>query len=254
MSERSDLTGGASGVAADLHPDYITRNRRGRETRYRRRMAWSAAVAVGFHLLLAVGSAPLTEEIPLVRHIGYRGELRILPEISVLLEPGETENELETTAGMPSGAVMEVIEIEIVDSESPAEGPRRPSVEESEPDAGDDLLTRLETSLPQPTSSEMVVERLVKPRYPPASIAAGVEGVVTFRLHVSRTGEVRRAWLLDSEVDEECNVEAYRAVTKWKFEPYVVDGRPRDILVDQRIRFRLRDALSDAREATAAEN
>jgi TonB family protein len=212
-------------------------------------MVWSAAAAAAFHLLLAVGFAPLSEEIPLVRHIGYRGQMRILPEISVLREPGEVENELERVAGFSSGSVMEVITIEIVDGEIPAEGPKRVAMEESEPEAGDDVITRLESSLPQPTSSEMVIERLVKPLYPASSIEAGVEGVVTFRLHVAKTGEVRRAWVLDSEVDEACILEAYRAVTRWKFEPYVVNGRPTPILVDQRIRFRLRDALLDAREA-----
>jgi TonB family protein len=60
------------------------------------------------------------------------------------------------------------------------------------------------------------------------------------------SGEVRRAWLLSSEVDEACDLAAHRAVMQWEFEPYIVNGRPTSILVDQRIRFRIRDAIPEA--------
>jgi TonB family protein len=70
-----------------------------------------------------------------------------------------------------------------------------------------------------------------------------VEGVVVFRLHVSKHGRVARAWLLSSEVDEECEAAARRAVLQWRFRPHVIRGAAVDFLVDQRIRFRLHDVL-----------
>ena len=173
--------------------------------------------------------------------------LRILPEISVLREAGETESEVRETAGTSTKSSFEIISIEIIDSVESGE-----SVTQAEPDrdvdAGEDLLDRLETSLPQPTSSDMIIEHLVEPLYPASSIEAGIEGVATLRLHVTRGGIVRRAWLIDSEVDDACELEAYAAVMQWKFAPYLVNGQPSAILVDQRIRFRLTDELRDARE------
>lgn len=222
---------------------YITPFRRERERVHRRRLLLSAVASVLLHAMLVPAIAPLREELPLVRHIGYRGERRILPEISIQRDPGAVESEVETMAGDLARAAFQVIPIEIVDWTVPEEGATELAEDESEITPGDDLLDRLEMSLPQPMSSEVVVSRLVEPEYPASSIAAGVEGVVVFRLHISMSGEVRRAWLLSSEVDEACELAAYRAVIRWEFEPYLVNGRPTSILVDQRIRFRLTDAL-----------
>jgi TonB family protein len=222
---------------------YITPFRRERERVHRRTLLVSVVASILLHALLVPAIAPLREELPLVRHIGYRGERRILPEISIQREPGEAKSEVETMAGDLAKAAFEVIPIEIVDWVVPEEGLTDLTEDDSELTPGDKLLDRLEMSLPQPTSSEVVVSRLVEPDYPAASIAEGVEGVVVFRLHVSFSGEVRRAWLLSSEVDEACELAAYRAVLQWEFEPYLVNGRPSSILVDQRIRFRLTDAL-----------
>jgi TonB family protein len=225
---------------------YFTPVRRRRTPEYRRVIMLSIVVSVVFHAALVAIMAPVSERMPLVRHIGYRGANRLLPEISVMREPSLSENDVETRSGDLLGGGFRVVAIEVVDEEAPD---RRVTDEaEKEPDVstGDDLLDRLEASLPQPLSSELVVRHLVEPAYPAASIAAGVEGVTTFRLYVSKTGDVKRAWLLSSEVDRSCNTAAYRAVLQWKFEPYLVDGRPTPILVDQRIRFRLRNALRDA--------
>jgi protein TonB len=82
----------------------------------------------------------------------------------------------------------------------------------------------------------------VKPAYPASSVRAGVEGVVTFRVHVTADGTVARVWLLNSEVDRACDDAAKRALLEWRFRPFLVEGEPSDVLVDQRIRFSLLDA------------
>jgi TonB family protein len=231
---------------------YTTPARLERERLYRRRIVLGVLASVALHVLMVPVVAPLREELPLVRHIGYSGELRILPEISVMKEPGVAESEVEVLAGDLSGAAFQVVSIEIVDWAIPEVGSEDLAEKLRDRTRGDDLLNRLETSLPQPRSSDVVVAHLVEPAYPAASIAAGVEGVATFRLHVSKTGEVRRAWLLSSEVDDACNVEAYRAIMQWAFEPYLVAGKATPILVDQRIRFRLRNAMGQPADTTSA--
>jgi TonB family protein len=225
----------------DVQPPYITKYRRRREQVYRTRIGYAIAAAVLFHLSLFAWLAPFSERLPLVRHIGYQGVLRILPEISVRRRTAEVETDLETSRGLGSEGIFQVVSIEMVDWAVPAGTPAEEITGEVEQESGDDLRNLLEESLPQPTSSDVVVLRVVKPTYPAASIIDGVEGVVVFRLHLSETGDVVRAWLLSSEVDEACEESAHHAVLQWKFRPFLVNGEPTSILVDQRVRFRLHD-------------
>jgi TonB family protein len=222
---------------------YATDARRVRERAYRSRVIAGTILAIVIHLAVTVSLAPLRQRIPLVRHIGYEGALRILPEISIQRPLGAAETELETLYGLGSESFLRVIETREV--ENPVEADDLSEVEtgDFEEEYGEEIRRQLEQSLPQPTSRDVVVTRLVKPAYPPTSVTAGVEGVVVFRLHVSKHGRVARAWLLSSEVDVDCEEAARRAVLQWRFRPHVLAGTPVDFLVDQRIRFRLRDVL-----------
>ena len=193
----------------------------------------------------------MREQIPLVRHSGYRGEIRLLPEISVIREPSDTESEPQERGDELGGSGFRVVELLIAEFEVPREKPTAAEVEELDPLIGDDLMNLRSTSLPQPTDREIVVEHLVEPIYPQSAIEAGVEGVAVFGIRVDEAGSVRQAWLVDSEVSGECNMEAQRAVLQWRFSPYLVDGEPAPFLKYYRVRFKLTDALRDAREARA---
>jgi TonB family protein len=200
-------------------------------------------LAVAFHLALALSLAPLRQRIPLVRHLGYEGSLRILPEISVRRPVGEAESELATAYGLGSDMFLRVIDMRTVDNPLEADDLTQDDLGAFEEEYGEEIRRQLEQALPQPTSRDVVIVRPVIPAYPPTSVAAGVEGVLVFRLHVSKRGRVARAWLLSSEVDEDCEASARRAVLQWTFRPHLVAGTPVDFLVDQRIRFRLYDVL-----------
>jgi protein TonB len=231
----TDLTGAP--------PPSLRQTRRERDRLYRATLRFATLAALIGHAALFVTLGPLQHRIPLVRHIGYEGPLRILPEISVQKETGRRESEFETAAGRGSRAVFEVVDITIVDRER-AEGRRaREDTGFRDESVGDELLDQLERTLPQPTSRDLVVVRLVKPGYPSSSVLAGVEGVVAFRVHLASDGTVARVWLLSSEVDRACDESARRALMQWRFRPYLRDGEPSDVLVDQRIRFTLTDDL-----------
>lgn len=220
--------------------------RRRREHTYRWRLRWCAVASALLHAALFVTLTPLRNEIPLVRHIGYEGAMRILPEISVRRAPGPDKGEFERTAGPGSRAFVQLLDVEVVSEEATLSQRPGAAQREERDELGDELLTELERSLPQPQSTEIVVSTLVKPQYPRSSIAAGAEGVVIFRLHVSEHGIVERVWLLGSEVDEPCEDAARKALLRWRFRPFYVGGAPRPFLVDQTIRFRLTDALERA--------
>jgi TonB family protein len=214
-----------------------------RERQYRRALGLASALAVVLHAALFVTLSPFQNRIPLVRHLGYEGRLRILPEISEMREPGPVEADLETVSGHGATATLRAIDISIVESERPAGSRAREETGTRDETVGDELLTQLERSLPQPTSRELVIVRLVKPAYPRSSVLAGVEGVVTFRIHVTSDGVVARTWLLSSQVDRACDEAARQALLRWRFRPFLTDGVPSDVLVDQRIRFTLTDAV-----------
>jgi TonB family protein len=191
----------------------------------------------------------MRQRIPLVRHIGYEGALRILPEISVRRTVGEAESEEEMAFGLGSSSFLRVIDTRAVEEPVRADEATEDDSGDFEEDYGEEIRRLLEQSLPQPSGRDVVIRRLVKPAYPPESVAAGVEGVVVFRLHVTKQGRVARAWLLSSEVDEACEEAARRAVIQWRFRPHTVRGAAVGFLVDQRIRFRLHDVLgADAPE------
>ena len=218
-----------------------------RDRGYRQRLLVAVALSVVAHVIVILIVAPFRDRIPLVRNIGYRGPTHILPEISVVRDIGPREREIQVARGAGGQNVFRIVPITITDWEVP-EGESETSEigDESDEIAEDglDLLRELEMALPQPRSQEMIVAHLVKPRYPASSKAAGIEGVVVFRLHVAKTGEVVNVWLLRSEVDRACEQAARRAIYRWKYVPYRVDGEPVDFLGDQPIRFRLYDVES----------
>jgi TonB family protein len=233
---------------------YVTRYRRYRDRTYVVTMRWAIAAAVVLHVALVPAFAPLTQQIPLVRHIGYEGALRLFPEISVKREPGEYEAEEQQARGVGSKRHFELIDARLVTEQASVEEVVETETGDYEEDYGEELLHYLERSLPQPTSRDVVLVKFVKPVYPPLSIAAGREGVVRFRLHVSSRGRVIRAWLLSSEVDAAMEIAAKRAILQWRFEPHAVEGVAVDFLVDQRVRFRLNDVLTQAGEAPHPES
>jgi TonB family protein len=232
---------------------YVTTTRREREGLYRRRIACSTAAALLFHVLLVVTVAQFRESLPFVMRSGYRGEIRLLPEISVQREASDTESEAQARGEAPGGSGFRVINLRIGELEAPRMTPTEALVEEMNPTLGDDPTNRPSTSLPQPSGQEIVIEHLVEPVYPPSAIEQGIEGVAVFGIRVEATGEVRQAWLVESEVSGECNLEAQRAVLQWRFAPYIVDGRAVPFLKYYRFRFRLTDALRDAMETARAE-
>ncbi|MCK4512068.1 energy transducer TonB [bacterium] len=230
-------------------PRYMTEIRRGRERRYRRTIAWSTAGAVVFHVLLVLIAATSRERPHLVMRSGYRGEFRLLPAISILREPDVTESEAQARGRELGGSGFRVINLVIAEVELPRKTPIKAEVEELNRALGDDPRNLRDASRPQPAGQEIVIERLVEPIYPQSAIDREIEGVAVFVISVDATGEVRNARLVESEVSEDCNIEAQRALLQWRFAPYLVDGRPVPFHKFYRIQFDLLDEFHRAQEA-----
>jgi TonB family protein len=75
-----------------------------------------------------------------------------------------------------------------------------------------------------------------RPEYPPAELAAGVEGTVVLKILLSETGEVLSAEPLAG--DEPFVTAALIAAREWRYAPVRVEGRPRSVYFVVRIPFR----------------
>lgn len=86
----------------------------------------------------------------------------------------------------------------------------------------------------------------IKPKYPRAALISGEEGWVLMSVDITENGEVENVRVIDGERKDVFQSEARRAVTKWKYRPFVdASGKPfkkRDHQV--RVEFKMEDAES----------
>ncbi len=75
------------------------------------------------------------------------------------------------------------------------------------------------------------------PAYPEAARAEGVQGRVLLQATISKEGEVEQLHVIDG--DPELRAAAMDAVSKWRYRPYTVNGRPVEVSTNIRVDFRL---------------
>ncbi len=84
--------------------------------------------------------------------------------------------------------------------------------------------------------------RLVKkvdPVYPPEAKAAGEKGSVVLNVRTDTSGNVKQVMVLKTS-NEIFNEAAIAAVKQWKYEPYLQDGQPKELVFSVFIRFELK--------------
>jgi protein TonB len=77
------------------------------------------------------------------------------------------------------------------------------------------------------------------PRYPPRAQRAGIEGVVTVEFTITPEGAISDPVIIKAEPSEDFNEAVLEAITKWKFKPRIVNGRPVARRARQKISFLL---------------
>lgn len=82
--------------------------------------------------------------------------------------------------------------------------------------------------------------RRVEPRYPPIAREDGIEGSVTLRLLVDRSGRVRAASVVRASPPRVFDRAALRAARQWVFSPARYRGRTVRVYLKQKILFRTR--------------
>lgn len=88
---------------------------------------------------------------------------------------------------------------------------------------------------PIPDSTKVELIKGEMPGYPPAAIDKKLHGPVWLRLHISEAGDVEEVDIVNG--DPILADAAVEAVRKWKFKPYIKNGRPAKVLYKTPIEF-----------------
>ena len=91
---------------------------------------------------------------------------------------------------------------------------------------------------PEITSiSQFEFRRFVEPKYPPGLSARLKEGWVEVRFLVNEKGKPEDIVVSGAEPAGVFEQAAVNVIRKWRFEPHVVDGKPRAMQTGVRLRF-----------------
>ncbi len=95
--------------------------------------------------------------------------------------------------------------------------------------------------MPSEVSSSVMEGNLLVSRvpiYPETARAMRLEGTVVVETMISESGAVRYAHAISG--DPRLRAAAEEAVTKWRYKPYILNGRAVEVVTNTRVSFRLR--------------
>ena len=88
--------------------------------------------------------------------------------------------------------------------------------------------------------SNVVPSLRIPPTYPKRALRSGIEGVVTVEFTITIDGSVKDAEIIEAEPPNIFDKSVLRAISKWKFNPDMVDGIPIEKRARQDVKFTLK--------------
>jgi protein TonB len=173
------------------------------------------------------------------KNFGWEGQVRLLPEITIIPDRDPYEDPREASRLR----VMTSVDLDIVD-EGPEEGgnvtkkPKRPDTETT-PQLDEKEIRHYPAHTDVPYSEDYVILHMVQPDYPPAELIAGVEADVTVEILVNEGGSVEDAWVLVADGPRSFEEASLEAVRQFIFKPPTQQGKPVPMWIRFQIRFRL---------------
>jgi TonB family protein len=213
-----------------------------RDAAYRRRIGIIVPIVVTAYIVLFLAADRIRyEDIP--RFIGWRGELEVLPEITVVPELASIETEPAPREETP----RETVALDLSSKGDVRSDPApKPPVTEAKPRIVEPAEGKAEIrSMDRPGDREtsytdhFALIKTVEPVYPAFERSEGIEGTVTVEMLVDENGMVIEANALSIMGPESFADSALDAVRQFVFEPPTENGRPTTIWVRLRVKFRI---------------
>lgn len=92
----------------------------------------------------------------------------------------------------------------------------------------------------------------IKPKYPRAALLAGIEGWVLMQIDITEIGEVENIRVIDGEQRNTFQSEARRAVSQWKYRPFLDASGKSYRKVDHQVRVDFKLSESDSASSSAS--
>jgi len=118
---------------------------------------------------------------------------------------------------------------------------RRESVIPSFPEQPRIELARVEPPLPSIRREAQLLSGGLQPPYPVSEERAQRGGVVRVRVHIGADGRVARVERLDATSDAFWRATERQALSRWRFRPATLDGRPVETSKVMTVTFRIED-------------
>jgi len=213
-----------------------------RQLEYRRRLYTCIPIsfAIVLFLFLTSDRVSLAE---LDKRVGWKGEMRVLPEITVIADDDE-HNSLERERMLTTMTSVDIDLFENPDINKPRfVNVERPEEVEVMDFAEHDIYNiRTIASQRRASYSEVyVILKMVEPIYPPLELGDGIEGNVTVELLVNEEGLVEEAAVLSAIGPKSFEEASLAALRQFVFKPPVEDGKPVAMWIKFLVKFRIFD-------------
>lgn len=210
-----------------------------RDRAYRRRL-WSVVPISATIVSLLFLTSDRVSIKELEKHIGWKGELQVMPEITIL-----DENTIASNDESSDPSVMSTVDLDLWESPEMA----RSNVVSDEsreeinfPEFREDEMFEVQTIRSRqdvPYSRDYVILKMVEPEYPKQEKEDGIEGNVMVELFVNEHGRVVDAAVLSAVGPKSFEESSLHAVRQFVFQPPVENGRPSSMWIKFVIKFRI---------------
>ncbi|HXR92540.1 MAG TPA: TonB family protein [Steroidobacteraceae bacterium] len=100
------------------------------------------------------------------------------------------------------------------------------------------------SSLPPTVTAEAQLTHRVEAQYPEAALRSGIQGYVDVQFTITPQGTVTNVAVVHSDPGNIFDHAAVDAVSRWRYDPRVIDGRAVESRSQARVRFKLDSSLS----------
>lgn len=211
-----------------------------RDKAYRKRIFKIIPIALASVMILFMTSDQVSL-VELEQHVGWKGELRILPDITIMPDD-DPFSAIETHEQTTILTSMDLDITEGPDFDKPQlvndEDPDETDMPEISPVDFLRIITR-PSHREVPYSSNYIILKMVQPEYPIYELENGIEGSVTVELFVNENGQVESALVLSSIGPKSFETSSLEAIRQFMFQPPIKNGQPSSMWIKFLIKFRI---------------